>query len=177
MRALPLLARVVAPLSGSAWRVVRNRFWLLVPVLALDLALVGSLPAPLAPGSPGPAVPGWLSFSEVVLRVVVVGAPLLMPLSLRTPGAIRALGVYSVGLAAYAAAWAAVVGAPTSAWSTGLVGFTAPAWTSILFFVGIGLGSTLRFVPGYRPWMYLCASTIFAVVHTVPVVMIWSWYR
>lgn len=162
---------------GWNWmQMAQNRFWLIVPILALDLALVGRLPPPLAPGSPGPEIPGWLSLSETVLRVVVMGAPLLMPLSLRAPGSRRALAVYSLGLAAYVAAWVAVVWAPTSAWSTSAVGFTALAWTSIILFTGIGLRSTLRFFPGYRPWMYLGAAALFTAVHTLPIAMIWSWY-
>jgi hypothetical protein len=107
------------------------------------------------------------ALSEAVLRGVVFGAPLLMPLSLRAPRTRLVLAVYSVAFTAYAAAWVAVVWAPTSAWSTSAVGFTALAWTSILLFTGIGLRSTLRFVPSYRPWMYLGAAALFTVVHTL----------
>ena len=137
------------------------RFWLLVPILVLDLALVGKLPPPLAPGSPGQDIPGWVSVSETVLRGVVFGAPLLMPLSLRAPRTRPVLAAYAVALTAYVAAWVAVVWAPSSAWSASAVGFTALAWTSILIFTGIGLRSTLRFFPGYRPWMYLGAAALF----------------
>jgi hypothetical protein len=58
------------------------------PVLAggadagLNLALVNVLPGPLAPGSAGPDIPVWIWIPKTVLRVVVLGAPLLMPLSL-----------------------------------------------------------------------------------------------
>ena len=126
---------------------------LLIPVLVLDLALAGKLPPPLARGSPGPDIPGWVSVSEAVLRGVVFGAPLLTPLSLRARGTRPMLALYTVAFTAYATAWVAVVWAPTSAWSTGALGFTALAWTSILLFTGIGLQSRLRFFPGYRPWM------------------------
>ena len=163
--------------SGRTWgRLAQNRLWLIVPILALDLALIGWLPPPLAPGSPGPGIPGWVSLSETVLRVVVMGAPLLMPLS---PGTTRfrpALAVYAVGLTAYVAAWVTVVWAPASPWSTSAVGFTALAWTSIIVFTGIGLQSSLRFFPRYRPWMYLLAAAIFTTVHTLPIAIIWNWY-
>jgi hypothetical protein len=86
------------------------------------------------------------------------------------------LVVYPVGLAAYVAAWVAVVWAPTSAWSTSAVGFTALAWISIIVFTGIGMRSTLRFVPGYRPWMYLSVAALFSAVHTLPIAIIWAWY-
>ena len=59
---------------------------------------------------------------------------------------------------------------------SGAVGFTALAWTSILVFTGIGLRSTLRFFPRYRPWMYLCTATLFTTVHTVRMAIIWGWH-
>lgn len=99
-----------------------------------------------------------------------------MPLSLRTPRARPPLGGYAGGLAAHVAAWVAVVWAPTSAWSTSAVGFTALAWTSVLLFTGIGLRSTLRFCPWYRPWMYVSAAALFTAVHTLPIALIWRWY-
>ncbi|WP_344119927.1 hypothetical protein [Kocuria aegyptia] len=157
-----------------AW--VQNRFWLLVPVLVLNLVLVGRLPPPLTPGSAGPDIPSWLAVSETLLRVVVFGAPLLMPLRLRAPGTRTALTVYGFGFAAYVAAWAVVIWAPTSSWSTSAVGFTALAWTPLLFLIGIGKGSTLRSVPGYRPWMYLAAAVLFTAVHTAAMVITWAWY-
>ncbi len=155
-------------------QLIQNRFWLLVPVLVLDLALTGRLPPPLAPGSAAPQLPAWLGVAEWGLRIVVLGLPLLMPLSLRTPGARPGLVVYGVGLAAYVAAWVSVVWAPTSAWSTSAVGLSAPAWTSILFLVGVGWGSSVRSLPGYRPWMYLVAAAAFTVAHTVPVLLAWG---
>jgi hypothetical protein len=50
------------------------------------------------------------------------------------------------------------------------------AWTTIILFAGIGLSSTLRFVPGYRPWMYLGAAVLFTTVHTIPMALIWDSY-
>lgn len=163
--------------EGPGWVPwVQNRFWLFVPVLLFDLVLVGRLPPPLAPGSAGPDIPSWLTWSETLLRVVVFGAPLLMPLRLRAPGTRTALTVYGFGLAAYVAAWVAVIWAPASSWSTSVVGFTALAWTPILFLAGIGLRSTLRFVAGYRPWMYLSATILFTAAHTAAMVITWVWY-
>jgi hypothetical protein len=117
-----------------------------------------------------------MSLAETVLRGVVMGAPLLMPLSMRARRSRLALAVYGAGLASYVAAWVAVVWAPTSQWSTSVVGFTALAWTSIMVFTGIGLRSTLRFFPQYRPWMYLAAAALFTTVHTIPMAITWDWY-
>lgn len=42
-----------------------------------------------------------------------------------------------------------------------------------MIFVGVGKRSTLRFVSGYRPWMYFL---VFTVVHTIPIATIWASY-
>ena len=61
---------------GRTWvQFAQNRFWLLAPVLVLDLLLVGRLPPPLAQGSRGPDISGWLSLSETVLRSIVFLVP------------------------------------------------------------------------------------------------------
>jgi hypothetical protein len=138
--------------SGSIPRrpwtqLLQNRFWLVTPMLVLNLLLVNALPVALSPGSAGPDIPVWISLPETVLRVVVLGAPLLMPVSLRERPSRPVLTVYLVGLGAYIGAWVAVVWTPTSTWSTSLIGFTALAWPTVILFAGIGLRSTLRFVP------------------------------
>jgi hypothetical protein len=106
--------------SGSVPRrsgvpLLQNRFWSVVPMLVLNLALVNVLPAPLTRLCCG-------------------------------------LGSGSSGY-------------PRVPRSTSLIGFTALAWTTIILFVGIGLRSTLRFVPGHRPWMYRGAAILFTTVH------------
>jgi hypothetical protein len=166
----------VAPPSSRWLDLAGNRFWLLVPILVLNLALTNLLPPPLSPGSAGPGTAGWLSVSESALRIVVFGTPLLMPLSRREPLSRFAVVVYAVGLGVYVASWVAVVWAPASPWSTSVVGLTALAWTSITFLTGIGIGSRLRFAPWYRPWMYMSAAAVFSVVHTAPMVITWNSY-
>jgi hypothetical protein len=154
----------------------RNRFWLLVPVLLLDLALAGRLPPALEFDRFWSDIPAWIVVAENVLRVLVVAVPLLMPLAPAAGLVSAAVWTYGVGLAAYTAAWLMVVLAPSSAWSTSVVGFTAPAWTSLGWLVGIGLGSRLRLVRGYRPWMYLAVAASFTAVHTFHAVIIWTRY-
>jgi hypothetical protein len=158
-------------------QLAQNRFWLIVPILVLNLALVPLLPPPLTPGSAGPDIPDWLSVSEMVLRVVVIGrcAAADAPFAADTPheaGACRlprgtrrlrrGLGGRRLGAdqcVEHQRRWV-----------------HALAWISIIVFTGIGMRSTLRFVPGYRPWMYLSVAALFSAVHTLPIAIIWAWY-
>ncbi|MBD7996635.1 hypothetical protein H9639_15155 [Arthrobacter sp. Sa2CUA1] len=149
---------------------VRNRFWLVLVALLLNAALTPLLPPAYLPESFNEGIPAALLVSEVLLRTVVVVLPVLMPL----PAPRLALAVYTAGVLLYAGAWAAVIWAPASTWSTSLIGFTAPAWVPLVWLCGVGLGSTLRFVSGYRPWMYLAAAAAFTAVHTAHTALAWT---
>lgn len=166
------LASADGPASVSEHSWLRNRLWLVLPVLALNAALSPQLPRtyaqePFAAG--GPAVLAGLAVAENVLRFLLCASPVLM----RPAPCRRALLIYACGLSAYAGAWLAVVAAPDSSWSTSLIGFTAPAWTSLFWLAGIGWGSKLHFVPRYRPWMYGVAAVAFTTVHTVSFAAVW----
>lgn len=156
--------------SWQSW--LRNRFWLLLPLLLLNAALTPLLPAGYQPEGFSRDIPAGLSAAENGLRLLVSAAPLLMPLPGRTLRPV--LGLYGAGVLLYAAAWWAVIAAPDSLWSTSLIGFTAPAWTSVIWLAGLGLGSTLRGMPRYRPWMYLSAAVLFTVLHTVHAALVWD---
>ena len=96
-----------------------------------------------------------------------------MPLRVRRPTQDGALALYAAGLLAYVSAWAAVIAGPGSAWSQSPLGFTAPAWTSLIWLAGIGRHSRLPW-KRYRPWMYLAAAILFTAVHTLHAAIIWS---
>lgn len=152
---------------------MQNRFWLILPVLALDLSLSNQLPRAFQGESFLKDIPQWVTFTENFLRVLVVGMPLLMPLRpLRSTR--KVLALYALGLTAYAGSWLAVVFVPTSAWSMSFTGFTAPAWTSIIWLAAIGLQSSVRGVRAYRPWIFLALAALFTAVHTLHAVIVWN---
>lgn len=156
-----------SPAPEHSW--LRNRFWLVLPVLALNASLAPHLPQTYAPEAFSAGIPAGLAAAENALRLLVCAVPLLMPLAPCRP----ALLLYGCGLGAYAGAWLAVMAAPGSTWSASLIGFTAPAWTSLFWLAGIGWGSRLRFVPRYRPWMYWVAAVSFTAVHTLSTGLVW----
>lgn len=93
--------------SGPARRwlaYLANRFGLLLPILALDLILAGRLPPPMQFENFWHDIPSSISVSENVLRFIVIGLPLLMPLAATRQKLVLAMGAYSVGLLTYVAA-------------------------------------------------------------------------
>jgi hypothetical protein len=68
----------------------------------------------------------------------------------------------------YFASWLLLIYFPESAWSHSAIGFMAPAYTTIIWLTGIGLiGETLFAGLPYHPIVYIGASTVFVVFHSI----------
>jgi hypothetical protein len=132
-----------------------NAFWLLAPVLVWNIVMGPRLAHP-GFGFDNQAAP-WLLISENILRLPVMALPILLPLGRKTGREKIGLGVYLVGLLLYLAGWIPLISAPSSAWSNSLAGFLAPAYTPLLWLLGIGL------VGGW--WPYLLLAAAFVAVH------------
>jgi hypothetical protein len=153
-----------------------NCFWLLLPVLALNLLFSRQLPAAYQPGVFWRDIPRWISVPENLLRTLVMILPVIMRLRVSTPVQKLGLWIYFAGLAAYFTSWAALILFPWSGWSTSAIGFMAPAFTPIIWLVGIGLlGGQLLFttVP-FRSWMYWILSALFLVFHNLHAATVYS---
>lgn len=132
-----------------------NCFWLLIPILAWNLVFSSKLAHPAFEHDE--AVPKWILLLENVLRFAVMGLPLLMPLRWGSLLSKVGIAVYLIGVLIYFASWIPLMYAPNSAWSNSLAGFLAPAYTPLLWLVGIVL------ISGW--WPYMALSVIFVGVH------------
>ncbi len=140
-----------------------NCFVLVIPVLLLNLLLTGRLPrAIFARDVFWQQIPPAIAYGEDTLRAVAIAVPLLIALRWRPAG----LAVYAVGLALYAACWVALIRWPGSAWSTSAAGLLAPAYTPVIWAVGIGLIGQPRIghytLPG---WLYPVSAALFTAFH------------
>jgi hypothetical protein len=112
-------------------------------------------------------IPSHIGIPENILRIIVFLCPLLMKFSLAEPHQRLGLMLYILGVCLYFWSWIAQIYFPKSAWSISILGFTAPAFTTIIWFVGIGLiGSSLFIKIPYHYSVYLFISALFVIVHT-----------
>lgn len=132
-----------------------NCFWLLVPVLAWNIAFSAKLAHPAFKFDE--AIPGWILTLENLLRVATMILPIFMPLRWDTVQSKLGIGIYFLGLVVYFASWIPLIVAPASGWSNSQPGFLAPAYTPLLWLVGMGL------IAGW--WPYLVLSVAFVGVH------------
>ena len=88
---------------------------------------------------------------------------------------ILGIGVYGVGLGVYGASWLLLIWRPNSAWSRGVLGFAAPAYTSMLWLLGIAfLGRQLYLNICYRSWIYVMLSALFTGVHVGHTILVFN---
>lgn len=138
-------------------KLLLNCFLLLVPLLVWNIIFSSSL---TQKGFHNDAVvPSWLLWSEHALRAVVFFVPLLFVLEVKDNWARVGLWVFGVGAVIYCASWLPLVYAPDSYWSRSWIGALSPAFTPILWLLGIALVG--------RSWLYAIGSVLFVAVHVL----------
>ena len=148
-------------------RFIRNCFWLMLPAFLLLFLLAAKLPAAFQADIFWQGIPMAISLPESTLRIVVFALPAFMPLQFSTPKHRLGWALYLLGTPLYTASWLALIMAPQSAWSLSAIGFLAPAYTPIIWLVGIGLIGDRLFWPNlpYKPWMYIGLVLVFSGFH------------
>jgi hypothetical protein len=143
-----------------------NGMLLLLPIMAWNMIFASKLPRLYSAEIFWKDIPPFIATGENLFRLIVFILPLLMPLRIETSTQKIGLWLYIAGTAIYFVSWLAQMYLPQSAWSLSAFGFLAPAYTPLIWLVGIGLiGSALYFSSPYRSWMYIVTSIIFIGFH------------
>jgi hypothetical protein len=148
---------------------------LLLPIFVWVALFTRFLPSALGTAEFWRDIPAPLAYLENSLRLVVSVVPFLMPLELASAPQRRGLVVYGIGTALYFSAWAALMIAPRSPWATDPVGFLAPAYTPLVWLLGLALlGQRLYWGRFYRWWMFLFPATGFVVAHVAHTALVYA---
>lgn len=143
-----------------------NCMLLLLPVMIWNVIFADRLPRLYSPEVFDKDIPTFIIFGENVLRLIVFVLPLLMPLRIETPVQKIGLAFYIAGVVIYFFSWLAQMYFPQSPWSLSAIGSLAPAYTPLIWLVGIGLiGNKFYFPFPYRSWMYITPSFVFLSFH------------
>lgn len=148
---------------------------LILPILAWNLVCARHLPPQFHSAVFDHEIPSLVSASEKVLRAVIFVLPFFMPLDLTTATQQRGLWLFVGGALVYMLAWMPLMVAPRSAWSTSRAGFLAPAYTPLLWLVGLGLTGSRFYVPvPFTAWMYPLLASAFVAVHAIHVNLVYT---
>lgn len=141
-----------------------NGFVLVIPILIFNILFTSKLPKEFSSDHFDEGIPPALLMSENILRGLVMFLPLLMPLRFESTGQKIGLLLYVAGALIYFLSWILLMRFPqlVSNWFA----FAAPAYTPLLWLIGIGLiGSHLFFSIPYQPWIYFAGSLLFITFH------------
>jgi hypothetical protein len=153
---------------------VLNCFILLIPIFLWNILFATSLPRGYSIEFFWKDIPPVIGTTENILRITAFFLPLLMPLTIKTSRQKIGLGIYLAGVAIYFLSWVLQIYLPESAWSSSLFGFLAPAYTTVIWLIGIGLiGDKLFVKVPYKPIIYIAISTVFVVFHTTHAYMVY----
>lgn len=145
---------------------LRNGAWLVIPPMVITFGLWGALPTPYSLEVFWKDTPEWLGFLENTFRVLVFGLPAILYFGKKERGQPLGWYLYVGGLAVYLVSYLLQILFPNSGWSQSLIGFTAPAWSTLFWFVGVGLVCVRSWLP--IPWhraIYLGSAFFFLIFH------------
>jgi hypothetical protein len=139
---------------------------LLIPVIAWNLLFTKKLPHTFTLAEFWRDIPAPLAATENGLRILAFVLPFLMPLTLDNLRQRFGMALFFIGTVVYFASWLPLLISPSSRWSRSFWGFLAPAYTPVVWLIGLAmLGQSLYFGNFYRWWMYLCISLGFLAAH------------
>jgi hypothetical protein len=121
-------------------------------------------------------IPTLVLTGENIFRILTFGFTILLLLGLQDKAQKTGLVLYIVGVIIYFASWAAQMFLSDTQWSQSFLGYTAPAYTSIIWLLGIGLlGKELviKRIP-YNRIVFITLSIIFVVFHTAHAAIAYS---
>ncbi len=151
---------------GALKRYLKNCFLLLIPILIWNLLFYSNLPEAYTDSIIEGGIPNWLIIVESLLRIMVMIFPLSMIFSLKTKRQKLGIGLYLFGTSIYFASWLPLIYDEYGTWSTSLVGFLAPAYTPLLWLMGIALVGEQSFL-GWKKAnsIYIILAILFILSH------------
>ena len=143
-----------------------NCFLWTLPIMAWNIALTNKLPKDFQPDIFWKDIPALLTYAENISRTLIFMLTLLMPLSISTFKQKRGLILYVGGTILYFISWLVLIYFPDSRWSSNVFGFMAPAYTPLLWLMGIEMiGNSFYFNLPYRRWFFILTAIIFLMFH------------
>ena len=146
--------------------VLSNGFIPFLPVFIWNLLFTSKLPFPYNRPEFDSAAPKLVLILESILRLAVFLMPLGFSIDVSAGRGRIGLWIYLIGILVYFASWVPLMRTPHSVWSRSLMGFCAPAFTPLIWLVGIALmPHSWYFSDAYSPWQYLIPVFLFILFH------------
>ena len=154
--------------------VLSNGFVLLIPIFIFNIVFSKKLPAAYGAEEFDADIPKLLLYAENILRIVIFVIPVFIRLDFLSSAGKSGLAVYSAGVVIYFLSWLALILFPESSWCGSPAGFSAPAYTPLIWLFGMSLmfDSCYFGIPVYR-WVYPVLSVIFTGIHLSHTILVY----
>lgn len=151
-----------------------NGFVLLIPIFVWNIIFASKLPHAFDIKNFDIDIPRFLLIGENIFRVIIFTLPLLFKIDISTTTGKLGLALYIIGSLIYFVSWLLLIYAPNSLWSISIFGFTAPAYTPIIWLVGIALmADSYNFSIKYIRWHYIIPCIIFIILHVMHSILVY----
>lgn len=158
--------------------ILSNGFIFFIPILLLNIALTKKLPAPFGTQAFDANIPKVILFGEGIFRMIFLAMSLIISINIVTVFGRGGFKVFSVGVLLYFASWVALIFFPKSKWSKSVIGFSAPAYSPIIWLTGFALmGDSFYFNFEYSIWYYIIPSLIFTGFHLLHTIIAYNNFK
>lgn len=154
--------------TTNHYRYFLNCFILTIPILVWNILLTDKLPKTIKPEILIQNIDLFIIYAENIIRIVVFTMMVFMPLQISKAIQKQGLILFLFGTLVYFASWLLLIYYPDSLWSKSTFGVLSPAYTPLLWLIGIGLiGDSFYFNLPYKRWVFISLSILFLVFHNI----------
>ncbi|MEI1279606.1 hypothetical protein V6Z05_14855 [Leptospira venezuelensis] len=133
------------------------------------------LPAAYQPSEFNNNIPVYVLFGENIFRTIIFILPLFLKYDLAFDKVKIGLITYGIGSCLYYLSWVILIFLPSGNWSLSLIGFIAPAYTPIIWLIGISfIANKYYFNILYSKWHLLVPSILFSGFHISHAVIVYN---
>jgi hypothetical protein len=147
-------------------KISSNGFVPIIPILVWNILFTSKLPPAFSPESFNRDIPLTIVIGENIFRSIVFLLPIFFRINLSSSIGKIGFFVFSIGTVLYFLSWLILIYFPDSGWSRSLFGFAAPAYTPLIWLVGLSLmADSYYFNIPFSKWHFILPSLGFFIFH------------
>ena len=156
-------------------KVLSNGYIAIIPILVWNLLFTSKLPPAYTLELFNSNIPLAIIIGENLFRAIIFLLPLFFRLNITSTLDKKGLITFSLGVVLYFSSWLMLIYAPNSGWSNSIWGFTAPAYTPIIWLIGLSLMvDTYYFKLTYSKWHLIFPAIAFSIFHISHTLYVYS---
>lgn len=146
-------------------QILTNGYIPLIPILIWNYIFISKLPLVYQPQFFNHEIPILITVGENLFRTIIFIMPLFFKLSFDETRQMKGLFVFIIGVLLYFISWLILMYMPDSTWSNNIFIFSAPAYTPIIWLIGLSMMVERYYFFRYSKWHYITPSILFSIFH------------